>query len=90
MSKAIGSDVTALSIPPVQEIKTSIADKQVTYDLARLMAPRWMDPLSCSGFAEEIIELFSEKNQYSIKESKNIPQNQINSRMIANFKKNLN
>ncbi len=38
-------------------ISKSIEDKKVTYDLARLMEPK-VDPLSCSGFAEEIISNF--------------------------------
>jgi len=32
-------------------------NKQVTYDLARLMKPK-VDPVSCSGFADAIIERF--------------------------------
>ncbi len=38
-------------------ISNAIADKKVTYDLARLMEPK-VDPLSCSGFAEAIISYF--------------------------------
>ncbi len=38
-------------------LSAAIADKQVTYDLARLMEPQ-VDPVSCSGFAEAIIERF--------------------------------
>jgi isocitrate dehydrogenase len=38
-------------------LSASIADKQVTYDLARLMEPQ-VDPVSCSGFAEAIITRF--------------------------------
>ena len=40
-----------------QGLSAAIADKQVTYDLARLMEPK-VDPVSCSGFAEAIIERF--------------------------------
>ena len=36
-------------------LSAAIADKQVTYDLARLMEPQ-VDPVSCSGFAEAIIQ----------------------------------
>jgi isocitrate dehydrogenase len=38
-------------------LSAAIADKQVTYDLARLMEPQ-VDPVSCSGFAEAIITRF--------------------------------
>ena len=38
-------------------ISAAIADQQVTYDLARLMEPQ-VDPVSCSGFANSIIERF--------------------------------
>jgi len=38
-------------------ISKSIANKKVTYDLARLMEPK-VDPLSCSAFADEIISNF--------------------------------
>ncbi len=38
-------------------LSKSIADGKVTYDLARLMEPQ-VEPLSCSGFAESVIERF--------------------------------
>ena len=38
-------------------LSKSIKNKQVTYDLARLMAPK-VNPLSCSEFAEAIISNF--------------------------------
>ncbi|WP_320663695.1 NADP-dependent isocitrate dehydrogenase [Prochlorococcus sp. MIT 1223] len=38
-------------------LSKSISDKQVTYDLARLLEPP-VEPLSCSGFAESIISRF--------------------------------
>ena len=38
-------------------LSTAIADKQVTYDLARLMEPQ-VEPVSCSGFADAIINQF--------------------------------
>ncbi len=38
-------------------ISSSISDKQVTYDLARLMSPK-VEPLSCSDFATSIINRF--------------------------------
>ena len=38
-------------------ISKSISDNKVTYDLARLMDPP-VEPLSCSGFAQSIIERF--------------------------------
>ena len=38
-------------------LSAAIADKQVTYDLARLMEPQ-VEPVSCSGFAEAIIDRF--------------------------------
>ena len=38
-------------------ISASIEKKQVTYDLARLMNPQ-VKPLSCSEFADAIIENF--------------------------------
>ncbi len=38
-------------------LSAAIADKQVTYDLARLMEPQ-VEPVSCSGFAEAIIQRF--------------------------------
>jgi isocitrate dehydrogenase len=41
-------------------IGAAIADRQVTYDLARLMEPPVNPPLKCSEFAEAIIRHFSE------------------------------
>ena len=38
-------------------LSKSISDKQVTYDLARLMEPR-VEPLNCSDFAKSIIDRF--------------------------------
>ena len=38
-------------------LSAAIADKHVTYDLARLMEPQ-VDPVSCSGFAAAIIKRF--------------------------------
>ena len=38
-------------------LSQAIADKQVTYDLARLMEPQ-VSPLSCSAFANSVIERF--------------------------------
>ncbi len=38
-------------------ISRSISQKKVTYDLARLMEPP-VEPLSCSGFSEAVIERF--------------------------------
>jgi len=38
-------------------ISQSISDKKVTYDLARLMEPV-VEPLTCSGFANAVIERF--------------------------------
>jgi isocitrate dehydrogenase len=38
-------------------LSAAIKDKQVTYDLARLMEPK-VEPVSCSGFANAIIERF--------------------------------
>ena len=38
-------------------LSAAIADQQVTYDLARLMEPQ-VDAVSCSGFADAIIERF--------------------------------
>ncbi len=38
-------------------LSQSISDQKVTYDLARLMEPA-VEPLSCSGFANAIIERF--------------------------------
>ena len=38
-------------------ISSAIANKEVTYDLARLMEPR-VEPVSCSGFAEAVIKHF--------------------------------
>ena len=38
-------------------LSLSIKDKRVTYDLARLLTPP-VEPLSCSGFADAIIERF--------------------------------
>ena len=38
-------------------LSAAIEDQQVTYDLARLMEPP-VDPVSCSGFAEAIIQRF--------------------------------
>ena len=39
-------------------ISAAIANREVTYDLARLMEPR-VEPMSCSGFAEAIIRHFT-------------------------------
>ncbi len=41
----------------IKGISKSISDQKVTYDLARLMEPK-VDPLSCSGFADNIIMNF--------------------------------
>ena len=38
-------------------LSKAIEDKQVTYDLARLMEPK-VEALSCSDFAEAIISYF--------------------------------
>jgi isocitrate dehydrogenase len=38
-------------------LSAAIANKEVTYDLARLMEPR-VEPLSCSGFAEAVVRHF--------------------------------
>ena len=38
-------------------LSQSISDQQVTYDLARLMEPS-VEPLSCSGFANAVIQRF--------------------------------
>ena len=38
-------------------LSSAITDKHITYDLARLMEPQ-VDPVSCSGFAEAIIQRF--------------------------------
>ena len=47
----------AVSGKKVEAEFVSIFDKQVTYDLARLMEPK-EDPLRCSEFANAIIERF--------------------------------
>ena len=41
----------------IKGLSAAIADQQVTYDLARLMEPQ-VDPVSCSGFADAIIQRF--------------------------------
>jgi isocitrate dehydrogenase len=38
-------------------LSAAIANKEVTYDLARLMEPR-VEPVSCSGFADAVIKHF--------------------------------
>ena len=38
-------------------LSAAIADQQVTYDLARLMDPP-VEPVSCSGFADAVIQHF--------------------------------
>jgi len=38
-------------------LSAAIANKEVTYDLARLMEP-CVEPVSCSGFAEAVIQHF--------------------------------
>jgi isocitrate dehydrogenase len=38
-------------------LSAAIANREVTYDLARLMEPQ-VDPVSCSGFAEAVIRHF--------------------------------
>ncbi|MFM7314337.1 MAG: isocitrate/isopropylmalate family dehydrogenase, partial [Cyanobium sp.] len=38
-------------------LSAAIANKEVTYDLARLMEPR-VEPVSCSGFAEAVVRHF--------------------------------
>jgi isocitrate dehydrogenase len=40
-------------------LSQAIANRQVTYDLARLMEPPVMTPLKCSEFAKAIVEHFS-------------------------------
>ncbi|GAB4229949.1 MAG: NADP-dependent isocitrate dehydrogenase [Stanieria sp.] len=42
-----------------QGLGSAIANRQVTYDLARLMAPPVEPPLKCSEFAQAIIDNFS-------------------------------
>ena len=39
-------------------IEVCISSKKITYDLARLMEPK-VEPLSCSGFGEEVINSFN-------------------------------
>jgi isocitrate dehydrogenase len=41
-----------------QGLSAAISNKEVTYDLARLMEPP-TEPVSCSGFAETIIRNFN-------------------------------
>jgi len=41
----------------INGLSNSIAEKKVTYDLARLLKEK-IEPLSCSGFADSIIERF--------------------------------
>ena len=38
-------------------LSSAIANREVTYDLARLMEPQ-VDPVSCSGFADAVIRHF--------------------------------
>jgi isocitrate dehydrogenase len=38
-------------------LSSAIANREVTYDLARLMEPQ-VDPVSCSGFADAVIRNF--------------------------------
>ena len=38
-------------------LSAAIANKEVTYDLARLMEPR-VEPVSCSGFADAVVRHF--------------------------------
>jgi isocitrate dehydrogenase len=38
-------------------LSAAIANKEVTYDLARLMEPR-VEPVCCSGFADAVIKHF--------------------------------
>jgi isocitrate dehydrogenase len=38
-------------------LSAAIANREVTYDLARLMEPQ-VDPVSCSGFADAVIRHF--------------------------------
>jgi isocitrate dehydrogenase len=40
-----------------QGLSAAIANREVTYDLARLMEPR-VEPVSCSGFAEAVVRHF--------------------------------
>ncbi|NQZ63787.1 MAG: hypothetical protein HRT59_17170, partial [Crocosphaera sp.] len=41
-------------------IGNAIANRQVTYDLARLMEPKVDPPLKCSEFAQAIIDYFND------------------------------
>jgi isocitrate dehydrogenase len=38
-------------------LSAAIANKEVTYDLARLMEPK-VDAVSCSGFAQAVVRHF--------------------------------
>jgi isocitrate dehydrogenase len=38
-------------------LSAAIVNKEVTYDLARLMEPQ-VEPVSCSGFADAVIRHF--------------------------------
>ena len=38
-------------------LSAAIANREVTYDLARLMEPQ-VNPVSCSGFADAVIHHF--------------------------------
>jgi isocitrate dehydrogenase len=38
-------------------LSAAIANREVTYDLARLMEPP-AEPVSCSGFAEAVVRYF--------------------------------
>ena len=55
MLEFLGWQVPADLVP--KGLSAAIADRQVTYDLTRLMEPQ-VDPVSCSGFAEAIIQRF--------------------------------
>ena len=55
MPESLGWQVAADLV--TKGLSAAIADRQVTYDLARLMEPQ-VDPVSCSGFAEAIIQRF--------------------------------
>ena len=57
MLEFMGWDEAAALIQ--QGIAKAIANRQVTYDLARLMQPVVEPPLKCSEFAEAIIQHFS-------------------------------
>ncbi|WP_107670672.1 hypothetical protein [Cyanothece sp. BG0011] len=60
ISEKITQDIFTDKVNIKKGIGNAIANRQVTYDLARLMEPKVDPPLKCSEFAQAIIDHFKD------------------------------